>query len=434
MASNTRSVLSVAGRPVIDRKFADIPELMGKVATYIDIGPTKDLDGAREPTLDLTINAIAMKSTWTDPNDFWSEPELPVRKFPPPPTNGYFQRLEEAGLSEEEAMELIELERRSGNLHKLCLAVGPHNARVIRQIYLKNNNQFLATTNDQYMKWVLNTPKTVLSERQMMVINRYDAWMEVNADWKTKCCSVKLMQELRDIPDVGRGHQYHPWLAFNNPAVATCLGLTRLLRFHLEKNQLDVNSCEWSGLFGGAKRHLLVLAATHTVQSSGDTVKYLLSRPDLDAFSLPQSYWHLDNLNSTLFMFFLCGKPHLDEDARIFNGLVGHPNFCSEKEVAMKSGARFTPLQLACMYLVDGYRDENCPPHARFWRRFDRLLEAGANPYHETTNMLSPMAIMAQALDHHRVSRQMNYGRFVDELKRGIMYMGRYVGGDYTQN
>ena len=101
MTSNTHSVVSVTGRPAIDHKFADIPELMGKVATYIDIGPTKDLDGAREPTLDLTINTVAMKSTWTDPNDFWSDPELPVRKFAPPPTNGYFQRLEEAGLSEE---------------------------------------------------------------------------------------------------------------------------------------------------------------------------------------------------------------------------------------------------------------------------------------------------------------------------------------------
>ena len=113
--------------------------------------------------------------------------------------------------------------------------------------------------------------------------------MKVNADWRTIAVRDSLMDKLKlackkclnrsrtgKIPMRPMIDVVHPFIAFNNPAVAIQIGLFDSLKHLVEVKGIDINSFEWSAYGSTNRMHLLCYAAKH---SRKELFEYLLNRP-----------------------------------------------------------------------------------------------------------------------------------------------------------
>ena len=75
---------------------------------------------------------------------------------------------------------------------------------------------------------------------------------------------------------------HHPDLIFNNPSVATELGLTEILQHHVEVHNVNLNTSQWRGLAHYEGRNM-PLALVALVYSPGTApLEYLFSAQDVD--------------------------------------------------------------------------------------------------------------------------------------------------------
>ena len=134
-----------------------------------------------------------------------------------------------------------------GTVWNTCLAVGPGVSRTIRHVFLKKNEPFLKRTLQKFNSKDWDKFKANAN---------HVAWMEVNTDWKTTITADR-MEELKEATTtpwdgrrlLPRQITDHPFLAFNNPAIAIQLGLSDVLRCLVEEKEIDINATKWVGYF-----------------------------------------------------------------------------------------------------------------------------------------------------------------------------------------
>ena len=134
-----------------------------------------------------------------------------------------------------------------GTVWNTCLAVGPGVSRTIRHVFLKKNEPFLKRTLQKFNSNDWDKSKANAN---------HVAWMEVNTDWMTTI-TAERMEELKEATTtpwdgrrlLPRQIKDHPFLAFNNPAIAIQLGLCDVLRCLVEEKEIDINATKWVGYF-----------------------------------------------------------------------------------------------------------------------------------------------------------------------------------------
>ena len=154
---------------------------------------------------------------------------------------------------------------------RICLAVGRVVSRTIKSVYLKNNEEYLSRTLKIYREFMvprsrLNHGRAVkntewaLEDRKKCADwagENHRAWMSVNTNWRSKTTD-ELMLKLQRIPEdamerrpIAHANAFilHPYMAFNNVAVAVELGLVEVIQYLIEEKNIDVNSFRWNCYF-----------------------------------------------------------------------------------------------------------------------------------------------------------------------------------------
>ena len=171
----------------------------------------------------------------------------------------------------------------SSDVMNMCLAVGPAVSRTVRHYYLWRNEKFLTTTISKLCQGGISRDK---------VRCNHLAWMKVNADWRTIAVRDSLMDKLKlackkclnrsrtgKIPMRPMIDVVHPFIAFNNPAVAIQIGLFDSLKHLVEDKGIDINSFEWTKFGFGMRLHLLHHASS---ARNEEIFVYLLNRPGVN--------------------------------------------------------------------------------------------------------------------------------------------------------
>lgn len=105
-------------------------------------------------------------------------------------------------------------------------------------------------------------------------------WMEVNADWKSIATSdtgITAMKNGLTKDAIQSGD--HPFLAFNNAALAVELGLIDAVKLLIEDKGVDPNSYGWTVYRG--REHRLHLVAIAMYAKRCDIFQYLISLPTI---------------------------------------------------------------------------------------------------------------------------------------------------------
>ena len=255
------------------------------------------------------------------------------------------------------------------DLLSLCIVAGPTDCTVIRRAYLHRSQYYLLHFLHGYVigkvKWETTR-------------DRYRAWMEVNPDWRTGVVSDWRVENLNKITiaDTDGGVLVHPFLPFNNPAVAIELGLLEVLEHLVEDREINVNDYRWNSYlactaFEGGASHLLIICI---VCSNLDAFQYLLGRKDIAIGSRENP-----KVRSPTIVQIAFRQPKVTEFLR---ELVQHPTF-GFNMLTYGSIADVSPLHLAIRFLATDSVQEwfDLPT----WKdNFRLLLSAGADPYLET--------------------------------------------------
>lgn len=163
----------------------------------------------------------------------------------------------------------------SSELWNICLAVGRAPSRIIRHHYLKNNSSFLVRCIRAFCSEQIKNKK---------VRDYYLAWMAVNTDWRSFVtkdnmddCKVVCKREGDNFTN-----SFHPYAAFNNPAVAIQFGLMEPLRYLVEEKRVHINDIVWTPLNCPEKMHLLYLSMNFAQDFNSDCsiFRYLLMNSD----------------------------------------------------------------------------------------------------------------------------------------------------------
>ena len=168
----------------------------------------------------------------------------------------------------------------SSDVMNMCLAVGPVASRTVRHNYLWRNKKYLGHSISRLRRRISHTGQ-MASEK---ACSNHLAWMRVNSDWRSIAVRDDLMQMLKLASTVRESdrmqlNHLHPFIAFNNPAVAIQIGLFDSLQYLVEEKGINTNSFQWTA-FGFSKIwHLLYYAVTY---SKKKIFEYLLNRPDLN--------------------------------------------------------------------------------------------------------------------------------------------------------
>ena len=273
----------------------------------------------------------------------------------------------------------------------ICLAVGPDTSRIVRYYYLWRNRNFL----NKSIGFLFS------SCQEGKVYSMHMAWMKVNSDWRTTAVRDDLMDKLKLASKDGQPGQkpeniFHPFIAFNNPAVAATIGLFDSLKHLVEDKGIDINSFEWSAYGSTNRMHLLFYAAF-----SGDknTFRCLLDRLELNIRCMGQG------ISPTLPLFaYLLGFVEQSESefVRMF---MEHPEFHINRQIIpwdVGSVQSFvTPLfcatDLLVAHLTDQLNERRLQRMVRVSKEIRVLLSAGADPNLSFPECKSPIAQLRYA-------------------------------------
>ena len=247
----------------------------------------------------------------------------------------------------------------SPDVMNICLAVGPDTSRTVRRNYLRRNTKYLNDSVCRLSRRISNTNQMtneMVCDKEKARSNHL-AWMKVNSDWRTIAVrddlimESKIKQPSKKIGPSVLGHIVHPFLAFNNPAVAIQIRLFDSLKHLVEEKGIDINSFEWTPLGSTERMHLLYYAASlgHEMK----IFKYLLNRP---GFDLRCKANEKDRGNS-LFLCLLCVVTSTSrESGRLYHPFLKmfmqHSEFqINERIIPGTSGESsfITPLHAATM-------------------------------------------------------------------------------------
>jgi len=251
----------------------------------------------------------------------------------------------------------------NGDLMNICLAVGPTDARIIRNVCLRNN--------DEYLERI--TGKTLAAARNLSKAKEeLSAWMEINTDWRGVKCNAEAVnggayyEASFDGVDGKKIMRTDPMFLFNNPLVAIELGMLDLLKYQVEVIGIDINALRWSGyIISATKANILLVAACH----DRACFDYLLSREDLDvgapiiAESPNTRLWQYAVFESNI-------------SAEIVQFLVRHPSFPLNQSFTLGENV-LLPLHIACSSCFAQYGSDG---HSQRVAKVKILLDAGADP------------------------------------------------------
>mmetsp|Transcript_5654 Transcript_5654/g.10214 ORF Transcript_5654/g.10214 Transcript_5654/m.10214 type:complete len:176 (+) Transcript_5654:334-861(+) len=160
----------------------------------------------------------------------------------------------------------------------MCVVVGPSDAACIRREYLLDNDAYIVHSLKK-MHVQISSGRWASFQRDILYLEKYRdnilAWMEINSNWRGRY-TAENMKKYKDGPLLVEAD-----LVFNNPAVATEIGLLEVLRFLVEEKHINVNRSDWAAFatLGGGNQHLYELALLR-----GDIalLQYVLSVDTLD--------------------------------------------------------------------------------------------------------------------------------------------------------
>ena len=291
----------------------------------------------------------------------------------------------------------------NGDLMNICLAVGPTDARIIRHVCLRNN--------DEYLERI--TGKTLAAARNLSKAKEeLSAWMEINTDWRGVKCNAEAVnggayyEASFDGVDGKKIMRTDPMFLFNNPLVAIELGMLDLLKYQVEVIGIDINALRWSGyIISATKANILLVAACH----DRACFDYLLSREDLDvgAPTAAESNTRLWEL-----------AVHLHEpvlSAEIVQSLVRHSSFPLNRFSALGE----LPLHIACTSCFAEYGTDG---HSQRVAKVKILLDAGADPLLAASPAPSSLELVArmQALDNEDTEKVQLGQDLIDMMKEKI--------------
>jgi len=299
---------------------------------------------------------------------------------------------------------------------RICLAVGPIVSRTIMSVCLKNNEQYLSRTLKIYREEMvprsrLNHGRAVLNTKWAhqdrkkcadWAGDNHRAWMSVNTDWQSKTTD-ELMRRLQRIPEdamerkpIARANAFiiHPYMAFNNVAVAVELGLVEVIKYLIEEKNVDINSFRWNCYYELKPSHLVNIAIeTRQVASC----EFLLSCESVDLFSAAHAD-ALDPQNSTsvktIFEKAVAAYIKLSEQGYV-DAFLGNPNFDINARKQINRDLNNVP----CLHLVyslfdhtlfNTWRIDNnhCE---RYLRLLKLLMDKGAKTNAIPGIMMSPL-------------------------------------------
>ena len=232
------------------------------------------------------------------------------------------------------------------------------------------------------------------------VCSNHLAWMTVNDNWRTRAVRDELMNQLKLArkeggPGQGPADIVHPYIAFNNPAVAIQFGLFDSLKHLVEDKGIDINSFEWTDYNSTKRMHLLYYAAVSS--RSKKTFKYLLNRPD---FNLRCKANEVDRGGSVFLK--LLSLDHISSESGTFEHpflrmFMQHPEFdVNWRVIPMNESLGFaTPLLSAAVFFVrllivrfDEKKFQSTYHGAQI------LLSAGADPNLSFPGCVSPIEFL----------------------------------------
>jgi len=264
-------------------------------------------------------------------------------------------------------------------LMSICLAVGPIISRLIKHDYLQNNTQYLERT----LKVFLNNcrffnrkdEKSELARCCRKAGENHMAWMTINCDWKANV-KDNLMEELKLATMQGSilRFTFHPYVAFNNPAVAIQFGLMDVLKYLVEEKVININALRWSPFTSTPTSDETPVSLLRYSMGLGhcskqiEIYKYLLGRDDVNFVG--------GHANPKLSIFPQAVESGDDDLLRL---LIDHPRFGVNSCVASWwGGYQFvTPLVRVISY---SHGSGLWSDYDWFLRVLRMLVEAGADP------------------------------------------------------
>lgn len=289
------------------------------------------------------------------------------------------------------------------SLWNMCLAVGPEDSRAIRNWHLKDNTKYLQRTLAGFhcKAWCKAKAR-----------RNHLAWMEVNTDWRANI-TAQGMDDLREATtdrfrirgelEGGPHFTQHPFLAFNNPAIAIQLGLLDVLKCLVEEKDIIINPRQWVGYFvEGSLDHLpswtrrLPLTAycagfcrhAHW-EGDLDAHQYLLGLPSFVIkrhFNLFPEYFLFPSTSCAALPFLRLLTEHQDFSKYANENIIRHPSGSWDFAPYWHSSTlRATPMLLVLSALLhnmqerNGFDEEKC---RNVYEGLEMILKAGADPSH----------------------------------------------------
>jgi len=283
-----------------------------------------------------------------------------------------------------------------------CLAVGPEDSRAIRNWHLKDNLGYLQRTLAGFhcKAWCKAKAR-----------RNHLAWMEVNTDWRANI-TAQLMEELieattdrfriRGELEGGPHFTQHPFLAFNNPAIAIQLGLLDVLKYLVEEKEININARRWVGYFvEGPLDHLpyWTRRLRLTAYCAGfcrhahwegdlDAYQYLLGLPSFAIkchFDLFPEWFLVRSTSCAALPFLRLLTEHQDFSKYANENIIRHPSGSRDFAPYWHSSRKATPMLLVFIALLNnmqernGFDEDKC---RNIYEGLEMILKAGADPSH----------------------------------------------------
>ena len=308
-------------------------------------------------------------------------------------------RSQRPGLSIEMIGKVATFAQYGSDLMNICKAVGRKESAVVRYICLRNSMGYL-----EHCLKIFTVPDLGNIDSGRMKFN-ISCWMKVNTDWRNHCAAESVQDdEISTARSENNEDESvfstNPLVLFNNPVVAVELGLIDVLKHLVEQVGIDINSYAWTG-FAVPNAHLLVTAMTVADAANNPAcLEYLLSLDKLNvcmsvARDVDSPMW------STMYDYDDCS-------CKTFRAVIEHGSFDPNGH----NGGVMPVLLWALARCMSEARKG--APTEKMIKKFEVLMEAGADPAFEQDDHFSPLFIckaLLESLDEESRSRPLEVGR-----------------------
>ena len=286
-----------------------------------------------------------------------------------------------------------------GDLMNICKAVGRKESAVVRYTCLRNNLGYL-----EHCLKIFTVADLGNIDSSRMKFNIL-CWMKVNTDWRNYCTAESVQDDeistaRSENNEDERVFSTNPLVLLNNPMVAVELGLIDVLKHLVEQVGIDINSYAWTG-FTVPNAHLLVIAMTVADAANNPAcLEYLLSLDKLNvcmnvARDVDSPMW------STIYDYDDCS-------CKTFRAVIEHGSFDPNGH-----NRGVMPVLLWALARCMSEARKGAPTD-KMIKKFEALMEAGADPAFEQDGHFSPLFVckaLIESLDEESRSRPLEVGR-----------------------